>query len=272
MSTVAGAANVLWTGGWDSTFRVLEILLVRKNPVQPHYVLDPRRRSSLLELQAMQAIRERMGEREPEAGERLEPVRLASIYDLPEDPTTRERLRALRERAHLGHQYEFLARYAAKEGLNDLELSIHSHRDGVYGPLFFVRDHLTRVEDDNGGYWCLDPRAITADPALALFAPFRFPLLRRTKQQMQHEARAMGVLDLMHLTWFCHTPVRQKPCGRCPPCIQAIEEGMRDRVSLRALGRYYGRPLERVSHLGRRVARALAHPRASIDRIRGKGR
>ena len=98
------------------------------------------------------------------------------------------------------------------------------------------------------------------------------PLPAEGRASLERAMRAMGVLDLMHLTWFCHTPVRQKPCGRCPPCIQAIEEGMRDRVSLRALGRYYGRPLERVSHLGRRVARALAHPRASIDRIRGKGR
>ncbi len=31
--------NVLWTGGWDSTFRVLDLVLHQKATVQPHYLL-----------------------------------------------------------------------------------------------------------------------------------------------------------------------------------------------------------------------------------------
>ncbi len=44
--------NVLWTGGWDSTFRVLELVIMKKEMVQPHYILDEDRASTQKELHA----------------------------------------------------------------------------------------------------------------------------------------------------------------------------------------------------------------------------
>lgn len=35
--------HLLWTGGWDSTFRVLQLLLCSRDAVQPHYIIDPER-------------------------------------------------------------------------------------------------------------------------------------------------------------------------------------------------------------------------------------
>jgi hypothetical protein len=52
--------NVLWTGGWDSTFRVLELAITKKEVVQPHYILDNERASTPQELQAMEQIKELM--------------------------------------------------------------------------------------------------------------------------------------------------------------------------------------------------------------------
>ena len=47
--------KILWTGGWDSTFRVIE--LSRKNVViQPIYVLDSGRKSTDYELKAIDKI------------------------------------------------------------------------------------------------------------------------------------------------------------------------------------------------------------------------
>jgi len=34
----------------------------------------------------------------------------------------------------------------------------------------------------------------------------------------------------MEMTWFCHRPVRGKPCGLCAPCVYTIEEGLARRV------------------------------------------
>ena len=46
---------IFWTGGWDSTFRMLQ--LSEKNVhVRPMYVKDPNRRSADTELQRMNQI------------------------------------------------------------------------------------------------------------------------------------------------------------------------------------------------------------------------
>ena len=34
------ATPLLWTGGWDSTFRLLSLLLREQREVQPYYILD----------------------------------------------------------------------------------------------------------------------------------------------------------------------------------------------------------------------------------------
>ena len=38
--------QILWTGGWDSTFRLLQLLLELKLEVIPHYVIDDTRESA----------------------------------------------------------------------------------------------------------------------------------------------------------------------------------------------------------------------------------
>ena len=52
--------NVLWTGGWDSTYRVLELLFIEKKAVRPHYIVNPNRNSLVNEIRAMNRIRRRV--------------------------------------------------------------------------------------------------------------------------------------------------------------------------------------------------------------------
>ena len=49
------AVLVLWTGGWDSTFRIVELSRSFCS-IQPIYVIDPERQSIGYELAAMDAI------------------------------------------------------------------------------------------------------------------------------------------------------------------------------------------------------------------------
>ena len=46
--------NLLWTGGWDSTFRLLSLVLIKRKPVQPFYVIDVGRVSTIREIKTMQ--------------------------------------------------------------------------------------------------------------------------------------------------------------------------------------------------------------------------
>ena len=45
-------------------------------------------------------------------------------------------------------------------------------------------------------------------------------------------------VDIMKTTWFCHSPINGKPCGKCNPCKGVVEEGMAERLDEEALERY----------------------------------
>ena len=63
--------SLLWTGGWDSTYRLLELLLVHGGTVQPYYLIDTHRRSLRLELRTMRRIKSLLFEQHREAWELL---------------------------------------------------------------------------------------------------------------------------------------------------------------------------------------------------------
>lgn len=48
--------TLLWTSGWDSIFRLLEIILIEKELVQPIYIIDEDRKSLKNELNAIDLI------------------------------------------------------------------------------------------------------------------------------------------------------------------------------------------------------------------------
>ncbi len=66
--------RMFWTGGWDSTYRLLYLVLVKKQPVQPYYIIDPDRASFPTEIRAMVRIKEMIFERCPEARMLIRPT------------------------------------------------------------------------------------------------------------------------------------------------------------------------------------------------------
>ena len=243
--------HVLWTGGWDSTFRLLQLALVRGRAVQPHYVVDTGRPSTLHELRAIQAIRDGLAELSPDAAHRVAPTHIVSVHDIAPDASVSARYARLLQRAPLGAQYDWLARFVRQHGVRGLELCIHVDDKAEA----FVRGHVEhRATRDGDGWWALGPTA-TADPDLSLFADYRFPLLRMSKVEMRDLVRTQGLLPLMMRTWFCHSPVGQVPCGRCNPCIYTVEEGMAERLPPAAMRRYRARLMRRrLADAARRIA------------------
>lgn len=216
--------DLLWTGGWDSTFRLLQLVISEGRPVRPHYVEAPVRAGTSYELAAMRAIRDGIERRG--FGDRLAPLRTKVEADIAPDPRTKPWIEALRARSVLGWQYEYLSRYA-RQVLPDggrLELSVHLD-DKAEG---FLRPHVVRL----GGIYVMAD-AVTDEP-MRLFDPFSFPLLDLTKNDMSEVAHRDGFSDLMDLTWFCHSPHKGKPCGTCNPCVYTQDEGMGHRLPLAA--------------------------------------
>lgn len=242
--------DVLWTGGWDSSFRVLYLALVEKASIQPHYVIDVARQSSLRELQAIADIRRELALLDPDAATRIRPLQISSILDIPADAPITASYERLRARSWLGGQYDWLARYAKSRQLSRLELSIHVD-DKAYG---FLKGHVTRGDD---GWRYSDELTKSDDPDgnLRIFAAFRFPLLDYTKLRMRETAEQHGFLPILEKAWFCYQPTHGKPCGLCNPCIYTIQEGMSYRFPRSALIRYRLRHAHKALDLSRRASR-----------------
>jgi hypothetical protein len=77
--------QLLWTGGWDSSFRLLQLVLVERRPVRPIYVIDTGRPSTLFELRAMEAIRAGLLARLPDSSP-LAPIQFLMASDYPSGP------------------------------------------------------------------------------------------------------------------------------------------------------------------------------------------
>lgn len=221
--------DLLWTGGWDSTFRLLQLARAGAE-IQPHYIRNQERSSLKKELQAMKEIRSKVIERFPEAC-----VHEIEIFDRSEIIISEEFNQAhrnLSSKETLGTQYIYIASYSRQKNIKNMELSIER---GVPGRPAIL-PCMENTETDQKGRRVM---ARSSDSDLqCLFGQFSFPILSMTKRDMLDYAKAYGLLDILNMTWFCHQPVFKKPCGTCVPCIATMEAGHKYRFSALPLARY----------------------------------
>ena len=258
---MAAMTPLLWTGGWDSTFRLLSLVIGERREVQPYYIVDSLRQRPAVpaEREAMRLIRQRLQQRYPEAAVRLADTIECRLADIDADAEIFEHYERCLACGFIGGQYEWLARYCRQHHIEGMELSIH--RDDKARTL--LEDQIAFSRDR------LDPR-YAGDCRYELFKSFRFPLFDLTKQQMQRAARQAGFDDLMQLTWFCHRPRHGKPCGTCNPCIYTIEEGLEERVPFGGRIRYHLRVVPRLRHWLTRHPDLYMRIRVMYRRLRGK--
>ena len=231
--------SLLWTGGWDSTFRLLVLLLHEHRTVQPYYLIDrlDYRPSVPAEKDAMRRIRELLQDRHPMAARRLLPTIEFAVIDVPQNSEIKRHYEGCLKRGFIGGQYEWLASYCESLGIDAMELAIH--RDDQARNLLEELIDASRTK--------LDPR-FDGDSRYELFKSFRFPVFDKTKQQMRAECSSGGFDEFMKLTWFCHRPRNNQPCGVCNPCIYTIKEGLGDRVPLAGRMRDHFRVMPRLRH------------------------
>jgi hypothetical protein len=258
--------NLLWTGGWDSTFRLIDLVLRRGRAVAPHYLVNPDRPGTVQELRAMREIRKQIDRRRREAGELILPTKVVLLDSIAPNAAISEKFSRLRSRSYLGVQYDWFARFTAQDKITNLELCIHADDRAEA----FVRDHVEHeISEDGEAGWRL--RSEYGSDDLGIFANFRFPLLNLTKSEMRRASEADGFQEIMALTWFCHTPIDGCPCGVCNPCRYTIAEGMSDRLPARALLRNRFAPQYRAakrigSFIDRKIERLAKRFLCSVRR------
>jgi len=224
--------QTLWTGGWDSTFRVLYAAWVEGKRVEPHYIIDTGRRSSLDELRAISRIKDSLRICNKEAHDRIANLQITSGSEIPQDAEITDLWTQLKQKMVLARQYDWLARYAKSKNLTALELSIErdtfEKQDGIDVSLL-LKANVERTP--SGSYRIKQGAARDAE----LFARFEFPIREYTKVKMRAVAKQHGFLAILEKSWFCHEPINRKPCGMCKPCVNVVAQGMGYRLTKKAL-------------------------------------
>lgn len=221
--------NLFWTGGWDSTFRLLQ-LIQQGAVVQPHYIRDPNRDSLNKEIQTINEIRLKVNERFPDSN-----LRETIITDQSDIIANRDIVNSHRNilsKGWIGSQYIYTSSYTLKKDIKNMEVCIVSRSE--------TRDDvmpcLKNTEINKERSRVISKRA--DKDLICLFNQCSFPVLALSKLDMYEEAKGRGILDILNQAWFCHQPLLGKPCGSCNPCMSTLEDGLKYRFGTIALARY----------------------------------
>jgi len=238
--------NLFWTGGWDSTFRLIQLAFIHKKTVRPYYIIDPGRNSTSLEIRTMTNIKEALIKKRPEIEDLILPTIFKELNQIQPNQTITESYKRLTVRESIGIQYEWLARFCAEEGINNMEICNETaifNEDNRTRKL--LGNDLDKFETEYGIYYKLNNRAKEKD-VYKIYGNFNFSMFDFTKQDMFEYSINSGFYDVMKLTWFCHTPTKKdKPCGKCHPCQTVYHEGLKWRLPLTAKLRYHTWPILR---------------------------
>ena len=224
--------ELLWTGGYDSTFRIVQL---SKLPVviKPYYLQDNRGICEEKELQAINEISESL-KNKPDTRCDLLDIEIVPIKDRTVDKDISAAYSKLQKQFNLGSQYEWLACFAKMH--KGIEISLEKCESPSFRA-FNKYIVLERINDPQiGEYLMVDENKSQKDTVI-LFKDYHFPIFEFTKLQMKDEYIRLGCEDIMNLTWFCFTPINGKPCGICNPCNITINEGLTWRFSESALKR-----------------------------------
>lgn len=230
--------NIFWTGGWDSTFRILQ-LADKKVIIQPYYLKD-NRKSEKLELNTIKLLTEEILKLKTTKCQ-INKLISMKVSDIEDDTditnaynNIRNEFKSISNGQKLGTQYEWLARFS--KSIDSLELGIEKGSK-VIDTINMFGEFKKKNCQIIGEYFSIN-KVNSSKDLINVFGNYHYPLLNFSKLEMKQIAEEKGFIDLMNKTWFCHRPKKNKPCGSCNPCMQTIDFGLRYRFNNKSLFNY----------------------------------
>lgn len=213
--------HVFWTGGYDSTFRICELLIIHKLPVQPVYLsynLDSKnttdfwvRKNRNQEKEAMNKIRDILNKRFPFTRHLLyNTIIIANNIDYPDYDKAFLKLN-LWPKKRKTHQYGHLgkASFLMKTYIDTGVLGIHNQTHFI--------NFLTKNLYEEGNTYKIQL------PITHPMHYLQFPLFKKSKKDLCDISKKHNFNDIIKLSWSCWFPEKGKPCKKCPMCIERFE-------------------------------------------------
>ncbi len=259
--------EIFWTGGFDSTFRMVQLSQMDVS-IRPIYLRDfTNRKSEKNELEAIAAIYDCLRVH-PKTKATFLPIQLVGgeefrfsnnvpneHIEMPSNETAKKTWESMRSKIDknlsivregkifrgtyglnrpmsFSYQYIGISAYANAHNAN-VELGFTKSDAAIRKTL----ECFGKIIKEDDGRYCLLKDA--TDPDLyEMFKNIRFPIIDLEKTEIKELYEKWGYQDIADLTWFCFKPIDGEPCGQCVTCVPAIREGMAHRFSATALQRY----------------------------------
>ena len=204
--------HVFWTGGLDSTFRVLNLLFTSSELVQPHYIVR-HEESTGNEIDAMNNIRRAVLREHPELNSRFLPTIYTNEDLIPKMDDVVAAIEEMRKTINILEQYEIIARYCRAFNIKKIDLT--------YERFLYAGSNELNAGTFFGNTFPFEP---IAHPHKDMYKRDYYPI-----------ARKEGWDKYLNMTSFCRRPVKKvKPCGTCGPCTEAMMAGLGFRLPLKA--------------------------------------
>lgn len=210
---------ILWTGGWDSTYRMVE-LSMQPVIIHPIYIEDPGRNSKVYELKAMKEITDLLRKKKMTKAQ-IMPLIKISLSEIPENQEISNAYKILKNEVDMGSQHDWLARLAISYPM--IELCIEKTL-GDHAPIKTAIEKMGKLTYVDGRY-VLDQTNSSQVLNLVL-GNVSLPIFDKTEIDMVKNIKTWGYEDIMSHIWFCHAPINGKPCGLCNPCTTKMTSQM----------------------------------------------
>ena len=220
--------SLFWTGGYDSTFRLCQLLIDEKKIVQPIYVACPyidstkkdwfsNRSSRNKEIKIMQKIRKQLFKDFPHTRNLLRP--LIIVYKVRNNFIADQKnlyiYYVLKKYARPYTQYERIARFSLYYPTN-IEVGLDKCGTGLDNATQRFRTGIganCRIKNDLPNKY----------QALDVYRKFRFGIVHLTKENMLRIAEKNGYKHILELTWSCWFPKwNGNTCNKCEMCQKRV--------------------------------------------------
>lgn len=228
METKKRMVHILWTGGLDSTYRVVE-LSKQDCIIQPHYITtDALFRK--YELSAIESITMLLKENEKTIATILPPI-IVNEKDIPKYPDIKFAWAMLQDKKNFkSGQYQMLARYARQSKLK-MELGIQFSKNGSLVKILDESELISHPQYND--VMLIDPvKGQENYASYILFRDFLFPksLFHKMKNEEVEVLKKEGYDLVLKNVWSCFSPIWGLPCGHCFACRCAKKEGVGDMI------------------------------------------
>lgn len=234
--------NLLFTSGWDSTFRFLQ-LCQYEIEIQPIYIIDRERRSNTIEQSQIAKIIKEAKKRFKATINDVIFYEWNWILETCANESISNAFDILHSKYNIGTQYRIFALLTHYLGDEKYECAVVHQYHGKVEDAIVGEGKLGIIE---AGIiperYCVES-VDGDDNVYKVFCNIIFPVIKLTKKDEEQIARENGWMDIMQLTWFCFAPIKGKPCGLCSPCDDAMNTGMEWRMPAISRWRYHNKKI-----------------------------